>query len=73
MRKALLTAAAVILASLSSAPAWAWGCSGHEVIALIAHQELQTLDQHIVPRFCLKSSSCLRCRIATTRIATAAT
>ena len=45
MRKALLFLAAVILASFSAAPAWAWGCSGHEVIALIAHQELQTLDQ----------------------------
>lgn len=47
MRKLFCLAAALIAISLSSAPAWAWGCSGHEVVALIAHQELQKLDaQH---------------------------
>jgi hypothetical protein len=46
MRKAFLFAAAVILVSLPAAPAWAWGCSGHEIVALIAHQELQQLDKH---------------------------
>jgi len=45
MRKAFVFFAALVLASLSSASAWAWGCSGHEVVALIARQELQTLDQ----------------------------
>lgn len=45
MRKALLAVPALIFGSLSSAPAWAWGCSGHEVVALIAHQELETLDK----------------------------
>lgn len=45
MRKLLCLAAALIFVSLSSAPAWAWGCSGHEIVALIARQELQTLDQ----------------------------
>ena len=44
MRKCFLLATALILAPLSAAPAWAWGCSGHEVVALIAHQELQRLD-----------------------------
>ncbi|MFZ0394807.1 MAG: S1/P1 nuclease, partial [Terracidiphilus sp.] len=44
MRKFLFLAAALLLASTSAAPAWAWGCSGHEVVALIARQELQTLD-----------------------------
>jgi len=44
MRKILLFAAALIFFSASVAPAWAWGCSGHEIVALIAHQELQKLD-----------------------------
>ena len=44
MRKSLFFLAALILASLSSTPAWAWGCSGHEVVALIARQELLKLD-----------------------------
>ena len=47
MRKLFFLAAALILASTSAAPAWAWGCSGHEIVALIAHQELEKLDaQH---------------------------
>lgn len=46
MRKAYLFAvAAVMFVSLHAVPAWAWGCSGHEVVALIAHQELQALDK----------------------------
>ncbi|HTX76512.1 MAG TPA: S1/P1 nuclease [Terracidiphilus sp.] len=45
MRKALFLVLAVILVSFHAAPAWAWGCSGHEVVALIAHQELQSLDK----------------------------
>ncbi|HWE86379.1 MAG TPA: S1/P1 nuclease [Terracidiphilus sp.] len=53
MRKAFLFAAAAILVSSHAAPAWAWGCSGHEVVALIAHQELQALDKkhrtHVLP------------------------
>lgn len=44
MRRILSLAAALVAIFLSSAPAWAWGCSGHEVVALIAHQELQALD-----------------------------
>jgi hypothetical protein len=44
MRKFFFLAAALVFPSLSAAPAWAWGCSGHEIVALIAHEELQTLD-----------------------------
>ncbi len=47
MRKLFFLPAALILAFTSAAPAWAWGCSGHEIVALIAHQELGKLDaQH---------------------------
>jgi hypothetical protein len=45
MRKLLCFAATLFALSLSSAPAWAWGCSGHEIVALIARQELQQLDR----------------------------
>lgn len=45
MRKTIFLLAVSALASLSAAPAWAWGCSGHEIVALIAHQELQSLDK----------------------------
>jgi hypothetical protein len=41
LRFALL---AVVLCALPSARLWAWGCSGHETVALIAFQNLQKLD-----------------------------
>jgi S1/P1 Nuclease len=41
LRFALL---AVVLCTLPSARLWAWGCSGHETVALIALQNLQKLD-----------------------------
>ena len=34
----------VVVAMLFSSRLWAWGCSGHEVVALIALQNLQKLD-----------------------------
>lgn len=43
MRK-LFSLAVLALPYLFPTPAWAWGCSGHEIVALIAHQELETLD-----------------------------
>ena len=73
MRKLFFLAAALILASTSAAPAWAWGCSGHEIVALIAHQELEKLDAQHRTRSCPRWSGCWPSRIATTRTATAAT
>ena len=35
---------AVIAFSILSPRLWAWGCSGHEVVALIALQNLRKLD-----------------------------
>jgi hypothetical protein len=44
MRHCWLAVLVVLVCLFSSARLWAWGCSGHETVALIALQNLQKLD-----------------------------
>ncbi len=41
MRSLVLSALAFVACLLASSPGWAWGCTGHEVVALIALQNLK--------------------------------
>jgi len=44
MSRLRLAVLALILSVVCAPRAWAWGCTGHEVVALIALQNLQSLD-----------------------------